>query len=195
PGGVVAAAVYEASVVWDQSDRYRRWTAHMSHPLLHLLAHASIWNQHVLATARTLPHGEFLEACLFRALPTRRHADPLWRVLDTFDWFSPHYQWKHDADEVKRWFVELGFEDVRRLPEDTMVSVRGVRPLAGPLRTPPGSEERRQGEIEPLPTWVPRSAALRDATLVALLAADVVRGYARVGALALAEARRKSLGP
>jgi SAM-dependent methyltransferase len=193
PGGVVAAAVYEASPVWDQSDRYRRFTSHMSYSLLHLLAHASIANQHVLATARSLPHGEFLEAALFRALPTRRHKDPLWRVLDTFDWFSPQYQWKHEEREVKRWFSELGFEEVRRLPEDSMVSVRGVRPLAGPLRSPEPSVEQREGELAPLPPWVPGSRALRDPVLLALLAASVVRGHFAVGRSVLGEVRRRAL--
>jgi len=191
PGGVLTAAVYEASEIWEQSDRYRRWTTRMSYPLLHLLAHASIPNQHLLDAARALPHGAFLAASLFRALPTRRHPDPLWRVLDTFDWFSPEYQWKHEEVEVKRWFSELGFEDVRRLSEETMVSVRGVRPVRGPLLTPEPSAENRQGEIGPLPSWLPRTRALRDATLVALLLGSVVRGYLDVASLALSEARRK----
>ena len=51
------------------------------------------------------------------------------RLLDTFDWYSPRYQWKHTVPEVAGWYQELGFVDI-----DTSgfpVSVRGVRPSAG----------------------------------------------------------------
>ena len=59
-------------------------------------------------------------------LPTSMHPDPEWRVLDTFDWYSPRYQWKHTFKEVKRWFSEAGLVDIetQRVP----VSVRGTRP-------------------------------------------------------------------
>ena len=60
------------------------------------------------------------------ALPTSAHPDPEWRVLDTFDWYSPRYQWKHSDSEVVGWFRRLGFEDVQSLP--VPVSVRGRRP-------------------------------------------------------------------
>ena len=59
------------------------------------------------------------------ALPTSAHPDPEWRVLDTFDWYSPRYQWKHTDSEVMGWFRRLGFEDIRSLP--VPVSVRGRR--------------------------------------------------------------------
>jgi SAM-dependent methyltransferase len=193
PGGVAAIAVYEASPTWEYSDRYRRWTTNMSYSLLHFLSHAGVWNHHLIELARALPHGEFLAGNLFRALPTRIHEDPYWRILDTFDWFSPHFQWKHDEHEVKRWFSELGFEGVTRLPERTMVSVRGVRPTAGPLLDPKPSEERRQGEPTPLPAWIPSAPTLRDAALLALLAGDIARGYLEVGASVVAEAKRKLL--
>jgi ubiquinone/menaquinone biosynthesis C-methylase UbiE len=60
------------------------------------------------------------------ALPTSAHPDPEWRILDTFDWYSPKYQWKHSEDEVTGWFRKLGFQDVRTL--EIPVSVRGRRP-------------------------------------------------------------------
>ena len=191
PGGVVAAAVYEASPTWDYSDRYRRFTTRMSYPFLHFLSHTGIGNYHLLELARALPHGEFLAGNLFRALPTRLHEDPYWRILDTFDWFSPYYQWKHDEAEVKRWFEELGFEDVARLPERTMVSVRGKRPARGPLKTPGPSEERRQGAPESLPGWVPERQPFRDLSLLALLLREVAKGYGAVAGHVLAEAHRK----
>lgn len=58
-------------------------------------------------------------------LPTSNHPDPEWQVLDTFDWYSPRYQWKHTFQEVEAWFHRLGFLDVRRL--GVPVAVRGRR--------------------------------------------------------------------
>ena len=59
-------------------------------------------------------------------LPTSNHPDPEWQILDTFDWYSPRYQWKHTYQEVEGWFTELGFERIERL--DVPVAVRGRRP-------------------------------------------------------------------
>jgi 2-polyprenyl-3-methyl-5-hydroxy-6-metoxy-1,4-benzoquinol methylase/uncharacterized protein YbaR (Trm112 family) len=60
------------------------------------------------------------------ALPTSLHPDPEWRWLDTFDWYTPRFQWKHTYAEVEAWFREAGLIAVRRGPFS--VSVRGVRP-------------------------------------------------------------------
>jgi hypothetical protein len=59
-------------------------------------------------------------------LPTSMDPDPKWRWLDTFDWYSPRYQWKHTDAEVEGWFKEVGLIDIKRghIP----VSVRGRRP-------------------------------------------------------------------
>jgi ubiquinone/menaquinone biosynthesis C-methylase UbiE len=59
-------------------------------------------------------------------LPTSLEADPTWRWLDTFDWYTPRYQWKHSDDEVVGWFKEAGLTDIRvgKFP----VSVSGEKP-------------------------------------------------------------------
>jgi ubiquinone/menaquinone biosynthesis C-methylase UbiE len=173
PGGVLAAAVYEESPAWDFSDRYRRFTVEMSHSFLHLLCHAAIPRRYAIDALMTLR--PFLGYQVRAALPMSEHADAQWTILDTFDWYSPRFQWKHDESEVRRWFEELGFEDVRRMPERTMVSVRGRRPAAGPLATPSPSEERRQGALAPVPALLPPAGPLRDAALLALLAGEVAR--------------------
>ena len=58
---------------------------------------------------------------------------PEWRIrlLDTFDWYSPRYQWKHTVSEVVGWFRELGLTDIDT--EGSEVSVRGRRPAVGEL--------------------------------------------------------------
>ncbi len=61
-------------------------------------------------------------------LPTSLNPDPEWRWLDTFDWYSPRYQWKHSYKEVEGWFREAGFTDITREPFP--VSVRAVRRIA-----------------------------------------------------------------
>lgn len=59
-------------------------------------------------------------------LPTSPEADPQWRWLDTFDWYSPRYQWKHSYAEVESWFSAAGLEDIRRL--DVRTGVTGTKP-------------------------------------------------------------------
>ncbi|HZU99566.1 MAG TPA: class I SAM-dependent methyltransferase [Planctomycetota bacterium] len=173
-GGVLAVGLYEEIPLhrpsYDISERYRRYTTRLSHPVLHLLSHLAIPRHHLVLALDAL--NEHVAGRVRLALPASDHSDPQWRVLDTFDWYSPRYQWKHTEDEVRRWFLDLGFEAVGRLPERSMVSVRGRRPT-GPLRTPPSSEELRSGALEPEPAWLPRSRGLRDLVLVTMLAGTV----------------------
>lgn len=58
-------------------------------------------------------------------VPTSMHPDAQWRVVDTFDWYAPRYQWKHTYDEASSWFEAAGLRNVRRLP--IPVSVSGER--------------------------------------------------------------------
>ncbi|MGH6628498.1 MAG: hypothetical protein ACREB3_02070, partial [Burkholderiales bacterium] len=52
---------------------------------------------------------------------------PEWRVLDTFDWYSPKYQWKHTYSEVQGWFQAADLVEVEVLPRP--VAVRGKKPV------------------------------------------------------------------
>jgi len=54
------------------------------------------------------------------------HPDPEWRVLDTFDWYSPRYQWKHTYEEVRAWYEEAGLHRIQFLPRP--VALRGQKP-------------------------------------------------------------------
>jgi uncharacterized protein YbaR (Trm112 family)/ubiquinone/menaquinone biosynthesis C-methylase UbiE len=58
-------------------------------------------------------------------LPTNTHPDWRWRWLDTFDWYTPKYQWKHRYPEVLRWFREAGFSDL--YVADEPICVRGLK--------------------------------------------------------------------
>jgi uncharacterized protein YbaR (Trm112 family)/ubiquinone/menaquinone biosynthesis C-methylase UbiE len=55
--------------------------------------------------------------------PSNYHHNRMWRILDTYDWLSPKYQWKHTYKEVERWFKEAGFEKIERLK--VSVAVKG----------------------------------------------------------------------
>ena len=43
------------------------------------------------------------------------HPDRDLRICDTFDWFSPPYQWHHTDEEVEGWFKEAGLTDIVNL--------------------------------------------------------------------------------
>ncbi|HEV8703072.1 MAG TPA: methyltransferase domain-containing protein [Candidatus Polarisedimenticolia bacterium] len=60
---------------------------------------------------------------------------PHWRArwLDTFDWYTPKYQWKHSHPEVYAWFRENGCADIEIAKEP--IRMRGVR--AGALAPAP----------------------------------------------------------
>jgi len=49
-----------------------------------------------------------------------------WRVLDTFDWYSPRYQSKHTHWEVFRWFEDEGMTDIKVLPGE--ITMLGRKP-------------------------------------------------------------------
>jgi SAM-dependent methyltransferase/uncharacterized protein YbaR (Trm112 family) len=69
---------------------------------------------------------------LRRVLPVNTHADRQWRILDTFDWYSPRYQDKDcSPGRVLGWCREGGIRDVRVLSFPT--SIRGRRDAAGLL--------------------------------------------------------------
>ena len=65
-------------------------------------------------------------------LPVNTHPDRQWRVLDTFDWYSPRYQDKDCSPRrVLRWCIEGGIRDVRAFAFQT--SIRGKRDTTGTL--------------------------------------------------------------
>ena len=53
------------------------------------------------------------------------HPEAEWRVLDTFDWYSPRYQWKHTYQELQSWFQEAGLDEIQMLPRP--VAMRGKK--------------------------------------------------------------------
>jgi SAM-dependent methyltransferase len=123
PGGTLAVWVYHPSRGHVVSDLYRRITTRLPKPTVYRLTGA-------MSTLYALHRVPILGRVLQLMVPISGEADPTWRHLDTFDWYSPTYQWKHREVEVVGWFRDLGFDEIRIL--DSPTSVRGRRP-AGPI--------------------------------------------------------------
>ncbi len=120
PGGKIAIVLYpaynRAYVLATQF--WRTFTTRLPRRLLYALAHAAI----PLYYAYRVPGIYHLGCAMF---PICMHPSWRWRVLDTFDLYSPTYQSYHTHYEVFRWFEEAGLERIRvREPGITMIGQR-----------------------------------------------------------------------
>lgn len=121
PGGRLTITVYDAgNKVYVLNSRFwRRFSTRLPKRTLHLLSYAAA----PLYYLWTLPGaGWLLRSLAFISL----ERDWRWRVLDTFDWYSPRYQSWHTHPEVFGWFKENGLERVEVLAPS--VSQIGTRP-------------------------------------------------------------------
>ena len=134
PGGTVAIWLYSAYMRWYRmSDIYRRFTTKMSPKSLHRLCVATDPLYYVHRGLRWIPGiGAFLSGILAYIVPMNMNPSREWRLLDTFDWYSPVYQSKHTYEEVFRWFEDCGLEDLHVLYRP--IAVRGTKPLTHPGR-------------------------------------------------------------
>jgi SAM-dependent methyltransferase len=121
PGGVLAVWVYRRSRRSRMSDLYRHLTTRMSDRSLYRLCQ-------VVARLHPLRRLPLIGRPFDFLLPFSHQADLEWRVLDTFDWYAPRYQWKHTDGEVVGWFRDLGFESIEVL--GAPIAVRGRRPAS-----------------------------------------------------------------
>jgi ubiquinone/menaquinone biosynthesis C-methylase UbiE len=123
PGGQIAIWLYSAySDNLKLNELYRQLTTKLPTRVLYGLSHLAVPAYY----AFKIP---ILRSVLYRFAPhVSDHPDPRWRVLDTFDWYSPRYQSRHTYPEVFEWFKSSGLVDIAVLPEP--VTVRGTKPLA-----------------------------------------------------------------
>ena len=128
PGGGIAIWLYSGYHKWYRmSDVYRTVTRRMSPKLLHSICYLSIPLYGIHRALRVIPLvGRPASGMLAYAFPMSFNKDPQWRVLDTFDWYSPWYQSKHTYEEVFKWFESCGLEDLH--VAERPVSVRGRKP-------------------------------------------------------------------
>lgn len=112
PGGAISVWVYSRNIrnpaALLLSDLYRLVTTKMPHDMLLTLTRSAI----PLGYVYRIP---ILGTLLNTLLPISPHPDPEWRWLDTFDWYSPRYQFKYSSSEVLRWFNDAGLEKISPL--------------------------------------------------------------------------------
>jgi SAM-dependent methyltransferase len=140
PGGRIAIWLYSRYNAWYRmSDIYRKVTRRMRPGLLHALCHIAVPLYPIHKILRRIPVvGRPTSGALAYLIPVALHPQPAWRVLDTFDWYSPWYQSKHTYEEVFRWFETCGLEDLRVIEQP--IAVQGRRPL---LEQPQVAESER----------------------------------------------------
>ena len=128
PGGRIAIWLYSAYNPWYRmSDIYRKYTRKMSQKTLHRLCWLAVPTYHIYNGIRKVPLlGRPISGTIRMLFPMSYDSDPEWRVLDTFDWYSPYYQSKHTYEEVFRWFESCGLEDLH--VANVQISVRGTKP-------------------------------------------------------------------
>jgi SAM-dependent methyltransferase len=122
PGGKLSVTVYDAgNKVYVANTRFwRKFTTRLPRRTLHTLSYAAA----PLYYLWTLP----LVGWAFRTIAfISLERDWRWRVLDTFDWYSPRYMTWHTHHEVFGWFKDNGFEQVEVLaPSVSQIGVRRV---------------------------------------------------------------------
>jgi hypothetical protein len=100
------------------SDIYRTVTTKLPPSILLKLAKAAI----PLGALYQVPHiGKIFNTLV----PVSPHPNPEWRWLDTFDWYSPRYQFRYSFEEVHRWFDDANLKDIRNL--ECAVGITGKR--------------------------------------------------------------------
>lgn len=101
----------------DASDAIRIVTTRLPLGLMWLLSSAAI----PLYYLYRLP---VIGRALRLALPISMESNWRWRWLDTFDWYTPIFQWKYLYPEVYRWFRDAGFEDAEIFDGPIRMSAR-----------------------------------------------------------------------
>jgi SAM-dependent methyltransferase len=117
PGGSLAIYVYDRYGMFF-SDLWRKITTRLPHRLMMVMTLAAIPLYYVYR----IP---FLGKILQTLVPISM--SPNWRErwLDTFDWYTPPYQWKYLYPEIFRWFRENRFTDIDIF--DGPIRMRGVK--------------------------------------------------------------------
>ena len=89
--------------------------------------------------------GRQMASAVHHVLPVNRNPRADWRLLDTFDWYSPRFQSKHTYEQVFRWFESCGLEDLHVV--DVPIAVRGRKPSRAAERPAVASDESRKARV------------------------------------------------
>ncbi len=122
PGGFIVVWLYSAyndeSMRMKLSNFYRRFSWKLPKKLLYGISWLAVPYYYL----NRIP---ILRMFTGRLWHIAEHKNWKWRVLDTFDWYSPKYQWHHTYAEVFSWFEENGLINIRVL--DPPVTVSGFK--------------------------------------------------------------------
>jgi 2-polyprenyl-3-methyl-5-hydroxy-6-metoxy-1,4-benzoquinol methylase len=149
PGGRIAIWLYSRYNRWyKMSDLYRKLTRRMPPRLLHNLCYGVVPLYGAHRVLRKIPLvGRAASGFLAYMVPMSFNPDRKWRVLDTFDWYSPWYQSKHTYEEVFRWFEACGLENLRVIEQP--IAVQGRKPLSASRKESAGEPETDPGISAP----------------------------------------------
>lgn len=129
PAGTVAITVYTGSNKYyvSATNFWRRWTPGLPKRVLYALCHIAIplYYLYRIPGLRQVGMGIF---------PINMDRDWRWRVLDTFDCYSPTYQSFHSYPEVFEWFEKAGLRGIRIV--EPAVTVIGRKPASVVLEVP-----------------------------------------------------------
>jgi SAM-dependent methyltransferase len=136
PGGKLAVYLYARyGPSHRASDAIRRITTRLPLRLMWAMSAAAIPLYYLYRTP-------VIGKALRLALPISMERDWRWRWLDTFDWYTPKYQWKYLYPEIFRWFRDNGFHDVELL--DGPIRMSGQKTIV---------TESLSERAERVPTW------------------------------------------
>jgi len=107
PGGKISITLYSGynKVYVSSTNMWRRFTKLMPQWALYYLSYLSV----PLYYLYRIP---VLGLPFQGIFPISMHSNPEWRILDTFDCYSPRYQSFHTHFEVYQWFKESGLKNI-----------------------------------------------------------------------------------
>lgn len=122
PGGKITVTLYSAynKIYVASSNTWRRVTTRLPRKLVYYMSHLAI----PLYYLYKIPVLGLIGKALW---PISLHRDSQWRLLDTFDCYTPRYQFYYTHPEVYRWFREAGLEQITVL--EPGISFIGSRPV------------------------------------------------------------------
>ncbi|MBI3332993.1 MAG: class I SAM-dependent methyltransferase [Candidatus Omnitrophica bacterium] len=119
-GGKISITLYAGynKVYVKAAEGWRKLTTRLPHRVVYGISTLAV----PLYPLYRLPVVGLIGQALF---PISMHPKARWRVLDTFDCYTPRYQSYHTHPEVFQWFQEAGLTDVKVLePGISMIGTR-----------------------------------------------------------------------
>lgn len=116
PGGIICVSVYPDAGMYHNSRHVRKVTTLLPKRLLYMITTLMTLTFYVPYRWLGLRHGimgKFLPISLSDSLAEA--------VLDTYDCYSPKYQFTYSCDEIFRWFKEASLEKIEVRPQPVTV--------------------------------------------------------------------------